>query len=499
MDEERRNTMWAFLITGALILISFLYYQVSIYYIYLVVYIWFGFAYGMMLQYGRFCFASASRDLFAAGVPRMAVGIMIALIFFSLVQAFLSATNMSTFHPAPFGIHMLISGVVFGIGMVLAGGCASGSLYKIGEGNGTSLLAVIFGLSLGQAIFVDLGGIFDKLIPQSWTESTLSKKFIPSYITQSGWFDQYLVGYVWNQPQYTIAELISGGGHPGAIHYFIGNALINAIIPAIILLIVVYVKWGRKGFIKKRIKQKGTTGFSDELAGIWAMITASKRTSIMGVFIGITAGIHILAIKAMQVKFGVSNFGQLLTRMGHGLDFTAKAKLYDPNFTGTLSDIKEVVGDVTVGNTVFDPGYWYITSQEAQFGAWILEKFGWNMHDNMFFGFVNGIPELWRNPALWMSLGIIFGAMVMARLQNEFRFKWPKGELYVWGIVGGLLMGMGSRPSLGCNIGAFFIRAAGGDPNGWVYGAGMVLGAFIGVKFFNWWTERKMAKEMEEF
>jgi hypothetical protein len=24
----------------------------------------------------------------------------------------------------------------------------------------------------------------------------------------------------------------------------------------------------------------------------------------------------------------------------------------------------------------------------------------------------------------------------------------------------------------------------------------MIGGAFIGVKFFNWWTERKMAKEM---
>jgi hypothetical protein len=24
----------------------------------------------------------------------------------------------------------------------------------------------------------------------------------------------------------------------------------------------------------------------------------------------------------------------------------------------------------------------------------------------------------------------------------------------------------------------------------------MIGGAYIGVKFFNWWTERKMAKEM---
>lgn len=465
-NVEKRNKFWAFIITGILILISMLYYIANAYYLYLIVYIWFGFAYGMMLQYGRFCFASASRDLFVAGVPRMAVGIMIALVFFSIVQAILSATNMSTFHPAPFGIHMLISGAIFGIGMVFAGGCASGSLYKIGEGNGTSILAVIFGLSLGQSIFVDTGGVFKKLLPQSWIDSSVARTW-PVGDRITSWYDTYLTGYVWDQPQYTIAKLISNG-HPSTLDYFIGNSFINVIIPATIIVVVIYYFYVRKGFIKKRKKEKGSAGLGDEIAGIWNMITASKKTSLMGVLVGITAGIHILAIKGMQLKFGVDNFGQLLMRMGH-------------------------TGDVSVTGTVFDPGYWYITTQEAQLGAWILEKFGWNMHDNAFFGIVNGLPEPWRNPALWMSLGIIFGAMVTARLNNEFKFKWPKGELYVWGILGGLLMGFGSRPSLGCNIGAFFIRAAGGDPNGWVYGAGMVIGAFIGVKFFNWWAERKMA------
>jgi uncharacterized membrane protein YedE/YeeE len=482
VDIQKKNKVWAFIITGTLILVSLLYYTANPYYMYLIVYIWFGVAYGMMLQYGRFCFASASRDLFAAGVPRMAVGILIALVFFSIVQAILSSANMSTFHPAPFGIHMLISGTVFGIGMVLAGGCASGSLYKIGEGNGTSILAVVFGLSLGQAVFVDTGGVFKKLMPQSWVDgahatqqAVMARMGLDMPI--SSWFDYYLVGYVWKQPQYTIAKLIADNPrHPTTTDYFIGNSLINAIIPAIILMIVIYIIFIRKGYIKKLVKEKGGSGVGDEVGGIWKMITASKRTSLMGVLVGITAGLHILTIKGMQLRFGVksANFGELLTRMGHPTDVTLKG-------------------------TVFDPGYWYITSQEAQFGAWILEKFGWNMHDNMFFGWVNGIPELWRNPALWMSIGIIFGAMIMARMNNEFKFKMPKGELYVWGIGGGLLMGFGSRPSLGCNIGGFFIRAAGGDPNGWVYGTGMVLGAFLGVKFFNWWTERKMAKEMADF
>lgn len=472
-ENNKKGQIWAFSITGILILISAMYYKANVYYMYLVAYIWFGFAYGMMLQYGRFCFASASRDLFAAGVPRMAVGILVALIFFSLIQATLASTNMSTFHPAPFGIHTLISGMIFGVGMVLAGGCASGSLYKIGEGNGTSFIAAFFGLCIGQAVFVDVKW-FNFLIPQKWVDSAMAKGLPADKMTSS--FDTYLAGYVWNQPtlQLSHTKPISDA-FPGASKYFIGDSLLNALVPAVVLLIVIYAVWIRKGFIKKRAKAKGgATGFGDELAGTWNMITASKRTTLMGVLIGIVAGLHIFVMKGMQIKFGVSNFGQLLTKMGY-------------------------TNEVSIRGTIFDPGYWYITSQEGQLGAWILEKFGWNMRDNIFFGVNNGLPEPWHNPALWMSFGIIFGAMVMARLNNEFKFKMPKGELIAWGLIGGILMGVGSRPALGCNIGAFFIRVAGGDPSGWLYGGGMVLGAFAGVKFFNWWSERKMAKEMEAF
>jgi hypothetical protein len=447
-----------------------LYYKANIYYMYLIVYIWFGVAYGMMLQYGRFCFASASRDLFAAGVPRMAVGIIIALIFFSIIQAILCATKLSTFHPAPMGIHMIIGGFIFGMGMVIAGGCASGSLYKCGEGNGTSMMVVV-GICFGQAIFVDMAGIFDRLVPQSWAQAAVARH-LPVDI--KGWFDQYLVGYVWGNPTMTVAdtELISKI-FPGVMKYFVGNALINTILPSLVLLVAIYYFVSRKGFIKKRKKEKGTTGFMDELAGIWAMITASKRTSLMGMLIGITSGIHIFIIKGMQIKFGVSNFGQLLTRMGH-------------------------TEDVSIAGRVFDPGYWYITTQEAQIAGWLLEKVGWDMHDNVFFGIVNGLPEPWRNPALWMSIGIILGAMIMALLHKEFGFKKPVGWAWLLGFLGGVLMGFGSRVALGCNIGGFFIRVAGGDPNGWLFFIGMIISALIVVKIISWHIERKMAKQMEE-
>jgi len=478
--EEKKNALKAYIVIGAMLLITLLYASAHNYYMYVNVYIWFGIAYGMMLQYGRFCFASASRDLFAAGVPRMAVGILVALIFFSFIQAVLMMTGMSTFHPAPAGWHTVLSGLVFGVGMVLAGGCASGSLYKVGEGNGTSMLSIM-GISFGQAIFVQAGGPFNSLAPQSWIDSAASKAWLPAEKV-TGWFDYFMAGYIFDRHAFQMSDLQPFASLPGASKYFVGDMLVNAIIPALVLIVVIYTFYIKKGFIKKREKEnkknpgaaKPVAGLGVQLEGMWSMITASKRTTIMGVLIGCTAGLHIFVMKGMQNKFGIENFGELLIRLGHH-------------------------GDVGYFGKVFDPGYWYITTQEAQFAGWVMEKVGMNVRDNIFFGVVNGLPELWRNPALWMSLGIIFGAMILSLVQGEFKLKIPTGELIVWGLLGGFLMGFGSRPGLGCNIGAFFIGAAGGNPGGWLYGLGMVSGAFFGVKFFNWWTDRKMAKEMAAF
>jgi len=69
----------------------------------------------------------------------------------------------------------------------------------------------------------------------------------------NSWFDHYLVGYVWHQPQFTVAQLISGG-HPSAIHYFLGNALLNSILPAIVILCIISYFYPRQVFLKRRKK-----------------------------------------------------------------------------------------------------------------------------------------------------------------------------------------------------------------------------------------------------
>jgi uncharacterized membrane protein YedE/YeeE len=468
MSETKRRS-WAFGIVAALVFISGGTYIYHEYYVYLSVYLWFGFIYGMCLQYGRFCFSSAFRDLFAVGVPRMAVGIMIAIALFGLVGAFVSATGLSTFHPAPTSFHAVIAGFIFGVGMCFSGGCASGSMYKTGEGNMNALL-VVLSISVTQAIFVDVGGWVNALVPESWTQSAATKGLPASINVNDGWVDQYLAGYVWNQPVMSFASML-GWSDKSLVGAFLGNLVVGVVLPGAALLVVVYWFWSRRAFMKKRLAARDARPrLRDELAGYWSMIVASKRTAIAGLALGIAAGLHMYATQGLRVKYGTRNAGTLLERMGH--DF-----------------------GLSVNGTVFDPGYWYVTTQEAQWVGWVMHKVGWNQMDNIFFGFVNGIPNPLVNPADWMSIALFFGAAVMALLHNEFKFKTPTWETATWAIIGGALMGIGSRLGLGCNVGAFFVRVSQGDPSGWLFGIGMIGGAYIGVKFFNWWTERRMARQ----
>src|SRR5690606_12706099 len=116
--------------------------------------------------------------------------------------------------------------------------------------------------------------------------------------------------------------------------------------------------------------------------------------------------------------------------------------------------------------TVFDPGYWYITTQEAQWGGWIIDRLGGDASSNIFFGLENGLPNPLLNAPGLMSIGIILGAAMLANINREFKWKLPSLETAVFALVGGALMGIGARVGMGCNIGAFFAAVTNGDLSG---------------------------------
>ena len=81
------------------------------------------------------------------------------------------------------------------------------------------------------------------------------------------------------------------------------------------------------------------------------------------------------------------------------------------------------------------------------------------------------------------NLGIIFGALAATLFASQFKIKKIKTlRQVVAAILGGLLMGYGARLANGCNIGALFTAIASFSLSGWVFGAFLLVGAFIGSK-----------------
>lgn len=95
----------------------------------------------------------------------------------------------------------------------------------------------------------------------------------------------------------------------------------------------------------------------------------------------------------------------------------------------------------------------------------------------------SGMTWFLENPVSLRNLAIIVGALLSALLATQFRFKKIKSHKQVLGaIIGGLLMGYGSKIAAGCNIGAFYSAVASLSLAGWVFGFFLLVGAIVGGK-----------------
>ena len=125
---------------------------------------WFtGMIFGFILQKARFCFTASMRDPYLTGSVALPKAVLLALavtsigfwaIKYGAFQAGLPIPGQG--YVAPVGLTTVLGGLIFGIGMVISGGCASGTLMRVGEGFGMQILSLAFfvvGSLLGAATF----------------------------------------------------------------------------------------------------------------------------------------------------------------------------------------------------------------------------------------------------------------------------------------------------------------------------------------------------------
>ncbi|HAE41958.1 MAG TPA: transporter [Clostridiales bacterium] len=110
-----------------------------------------GSAFGMILQRARFCFTASMRDPYLTGSTSVTRA---ALVAFAITSIGFTAIKYGYFRAglpvpgmgfvAPIGVATAVGAVIFGIGMVIAGGCASGTLMRVGEGFHMNMLVLFF-------------------------------------------------------------------------------------------------------------------------------------------------------------------------------------------------------------------------------------------------------------------------------------------------------------------------------------------------------------------
>ncbi|CAN2040763.1 YeeE/YedE family protein [Candidatus Magnetomoraceae bacterium gMMP-15] len=114
-----------------------------------------GFLFGFFLQKGDLCGASAFSEIILMKDWQKMFGLWIAIVVsmigFTVIDL-LGLVNLNPKHM--FWMNQVVGGVLFGIGMVLAGGCISGCLFKAGSGNLNSMIALL-GIPLGISMVKD--------------------------------------------------------------------------------------------------------------------------------------------------------------------------------------------------------------------------------------------------------------------------------------------------------------------------------------------------------
>lgn len=132
-----------------------------------------GLGLGIVMHRSDFCMAGAFRDIFLSrDFFRLRVLLLLVCITSLLVYLGRTTGLVTSYPPSFFGAPSpwnLAGGMIFGIGMVLAGGCVAGTLYKMGTGNFISIFACA-GILLGTVLFGLIYPFYSPLVAASVPE-----------------------------------------------------------------------------------------------------------------------------------------------------------------------------------------------------------------------------------------------------------------------------------------------------------------------------------------
>ncbi|MCF7531599.1 YeeE/YedE family protein [Pseudomonas petrae] len=341
-----------------------------------------GAALGLTLYHAAFGFTSAWRVFInerrGAGLRAQMVMLAVAVVlFFPALGAGTLFGTPVTGLVAPAGMSVVFGAFIFGIGMQMGGGCASGTLFTVGGGNARMLVTLLFFIigSLIATHHVD------------W------------------WF---------SLPSFPATSIVKSFGVIPAL-------LMSLALFAVIALVTVKLEKRRHGALEAAVTSEHV-GLRRFLRGPWPLVWGAVGLALL-------------------------NYATLALA-GRPWGITSAFALWGAKVASGLG--------VDVGSWPF----WQMPANAKALAA-----------------------PVWEDITTVMDIGIMLGAAVAAGLAGRFApsLKIPTRSL-IAAVLGGLLLGYGSRLAYGCNIGAYFSGIASGSLHGWLWLVAAFAGNAVGVR-----------------
>ncbi|WP_251861267.1 YeeE/YedE thiosulfate transporter family protein [Clostridium sp. Marseille-Q2269] len=133
---------------------------------------------------------------------------------------------------------------------------------------------------------------------------------------------------------------------------------------------------------------------------------------------------------------------------------------------------------------------WQITSGFLLWAVGILEWFGleplkWEYfsHSSYYYEFIIRNESVFINKYTVLNIAVILGSLVATLLASQFKFKKIKDKKqFIFALLGGIMMGYGTRIAFGCTIGSFFSGIPSFSLHAWIFGIFLILGTWVGIK-----------------
>ena len=382
-----------------------------------------GFILGWVAQRGNYCFINAMTSIFTTKSLERFGALLLLFGLTALGTGILTAFGVvpavdQYFYNYFAGWYILVGSFIFGFGAAMAGGCNLSMLYRASSGYVQNWIE-LFGMMIGTYVFAVAIWPFQSYTMQAGILSTTS-----------GGYVEYLPYLLFHSTS-SLAVYVT-----------------TFIVALPLILLGVYFQWRTRNRWGKSLG-----GSTPGLPGIRALgspgIPTPAETS-----------------SGLRLKQDVKDM--LLLRKPYGTNLSTIILALDMIF----------VFLVGAGYTF---NYLVITSSDGgRFFEYILMPLGINLFTNSPW-FNDSLPIV--DPSTLMVVMLCVGAFSASYLSGDFKIRIPKDKKrLVIGFLGGMLVGIGVRMALGCNVGLMWTNFGQLGYDGYIFLLGMLGGVYLAVK-----------------